>query len=189
MHARGKAKTRERPLGTAIGLGLAATLAVGIFIALALLLIPGTVAHQFFRLAHYNASATLPLDPLYQNWAEKMQEEDVLFGTPLSLLCGGLVLGWFAPSYVSRRRALLSSAALSIGVLAVSLAFQWAAAVTQQATLNAHEGGQQVNLTAPPALIFRQALWVIVWTAICVLGTWAGLALRTRKRQGAEMPL
>ena len=187
---RSKAKKRELPLGTAIGLGLAATLAVGLLMATALLLTPGTAAHQFYALVHGNSSATLPLDPLYQNWAEKMGEEDALIGTPLSLLCGGLALGWLAPNYVVRQRVLLSGAALGFGVMAVTLTFQWVAALNQQNTLNVHEGGQQVALTAPPDLILRQAFLVVVWTAICVLGTWLGRTLRERSRskQDAETP-
>ena len=188
MQARGKAKKRERPLGVAIGLGLAATLLVGVVIAVALLLTPGTVAHQFFRLVHNNASATLPLDPLYQEWAAKIQEEDTLFGTPISLLCGGLVLGWLAPHYASNRRVLVAGALMGLGVLAASLGFVWTTGIIQQSTLNAHEGGQQVVLTAPPELILHQTMGVAAWTAVCVLGTWLGLLLRDRGRNkpGAE---
>ncbi|MGI4789689.1 MAG: hypothetical protein ACRYFS_12655, partial [Janthinobacterium lividum] len=140
VRTRNRAKKREQPLGAAIGWGLAATLVVGIVILIIQLIIPGTVAHNFFLLAHNNASATLPLDPLYQQWADKLQEEDTLFGTPLSLLCGAIVLGWLAPSYASRRRILLSGAGLGLGVYAVSLAFIWFEAPRQQAVLNQHEG-------------------------------------------------
>lgn len=185
---RGRAKRREQPLGVAIGLGLAATLAVGVLIGVILLLIPGTVVHQFFSLVHNASSATLPLDPLYQEWAEKIAREDVLFVSPLSLLCGGLVFGWFAPSYVARRRTLLSGAALGFGVLAAVLAFIWLEASKQQTLMNHNEGGQQVILTAPPEFILLQALCIAVWTALCILGTWLGLTLRdrARSRQGAE---
>jgi hypothetical protein len=75
-------------------------------------------------------------------------------------------------------------------VMAVLLAFQWIAALNQQHTLNIHEGGQQVVLTAPPDLILRQTLFVTAWTAVCVLGTWIGLIFRSRGRnkQSAEAP-
>ena len=184
-----KAKRREKPLGAAIGLGLTAILAVGIVIILVQLLIPGTAIHNFVLLAQNNASATLPLDPLYQRWLNQIEEEEALFGTPFSLLCGGLVLGWLAPSYASRRRVLLSGLALGFGTVAFSVAFEWVAALNQQNTLNIHEGGLQVSLTAPPDLILRQTLLVAAWTAICVLGTWLGLTLRERRRQDPDKSL
>ncbi len=178
---RGRAKKREKPLGVAVALGLAAALAVAILIVVVQLLIPHTVLNNFYTLVHYNASATLPLDPLYQKWYETLSEEDV-FGTAFSLLCGGLVVGWFAPSYVSRPRVLVAGAALGFGLPLVCLAFLWIGGVVEQNTLNAHEGGRQVGLAAPPVLILTQAALVIVWAAICVFGTWAGLWLRRRSR-------
>ena len=180
-HPRRKAK-REQPLGIALVLGLAATRAVALLIAGIQFLDPHSALHNFYTLVHYNTSATLPLDPLYQEWAGKIAEEDALFGTPFSLFCGGGVFGWFAPSYMARLRTLLSSAALGFGVLAVILGFLLYEAPKQQAALNAHEGGQQVIVTMPPELILRQALLVVAWTAVCVFGTWLGLRLRERTR-------
>ena len=178
-----RAKKREQPLGVAIALGLAAVLAAGIVIALVSVLIPGTAAHQFYSLVHNIQSATLPLDPLYQEWFEKMSEEDALFGTPISLLCGGLTLGWLAPSYADRRRVLLSGALLGFGVITTAVAFEWVSGILSQTTLNHTEGGQQVNITAPPELIIKQVITAIIWTAICVAGTWLGRRLRERARQ------
>ena len=182
---RGRAKKREQPLGAAIGLGVVATLAVGIIIVVVQLLIPGTAVQQFYSLSHNVPSATLPMDPLYQSLLGQIQKEEALFGTPFPLFCGGLVLGWFAPSYVVRRRLLLSGAALGFGVLAFFLGFEWIAGVYEQNTLNAHEGGQQVLLTAPPELIVRQAVWAAGWIVVCILGTWLGLTLRERVRRKA----
>ena len=180
-----RAKKREQPLGAAIALGLTATLAVGIIITVISVLIPGTPAHQFYSLVQHIHSATLPLDPLYQEWSEKISEEEVLFATPVSLLCGGLTLGWLAPSYADRRRVLISGAALGFGVIAVSVAFVWGFGLLDQNTLNHTEGGQQVNITAPPALIIGQAVSIVVWTAVCLFGTWLGLRGRERARRKA----
>jgi len=184
--ARGRAKKREQPLGTAIAYGLAATLAAGIVIALALVLIPGTAAHQFFALVSGIHSATLPLDPLYQEWSEKMSEQETLFATPASMLCGGLALGWLAPSYASRRRVLLSGGLMGFGVVAAAVAFVWVLGVVNQKTLNHDQGGQQVIITAPPELIVKQAIVAVLWTVVCVFGTWLGLRLRERARQKAQ---
>lgn len=181
-----RSKKREQPLGFAIALGLTAALAAGMVIALASVLIPGTAAHQFYSLVQNIHSATLPLDPLYQGWVEKMNEEEVFFATPLSLLCGGFSLGWLAPSYVERRRVLLSGGLMGFGVIAVSVAFVWVFGILNQNTLNRTEGGQQVNITAPPELIIKQAIVAVLWTAICVLGTWIGLRLRERARQAQK---
>ncbi len=177
---RGRAK-REHPLGVAIGFALAAILGTGVVIALASVLIPGTTAHQFYSLVSNIRSATLPLDPLYQEWSEKISEEEALFATPASMLCGGLTLGWFAPSYADRRRVLVSGGLIGFGVIAASVAFVWVAGVLSQNTLNHTEGGQQVNITAPPQLIAWQSLFTVAWTAICVFGTWLGLGLRARQ--------
>ena len=177
---RAKAKRRERPLGAAVGLGVLTAFGVGLLILIVELLIPNSTLHNFYLLAHHNASATLPLDPLYQEWADKIQEEDALLVTPLSLLCGGLVMGRLSPSYVPRRRLLIAGGLLGLGVLAVSLGFLWPTAILQQNTLNAHEGGQIVHLTAPVGLIVRQALFGAAWTALCVLGTRLGLHWRDR---------
>ena len=184
--AQGKArrgKKREQPLGVAIACGLAATLAAAIVIALALVLIPGTAAHQFFSLVSHVQSATLPLDPLYQEWSDKISEEEALFATPASMLCGGLALGWLAPSYVERRRVLLSGGLMGFGAIAASIAFVWVFGILDQKTLNHIEGGQQVNITAPPELIVKQVISAILWTAICVGGTWLGLRGRERARR------
>ncbi len=181
-----RGRKREQPLGVAIALGLAAALAAGIVIALASVLIPGTAAHQFYALVHSIHSATLPLDPLYQDWAGKMQEEDALFGTPLSLLCGGLTLGWLAPSYVSRRRVLLSGGLMGFGFITAAITFVWVIGILNQSMLNRTEGGQQVNITAPPELIIKQAVIAVLWTGVCVLGSWLGLRLRERARQKTQ---
>ena len=175
-------KKREQPLGVAVAYGLATTFAVAALITVAQFLAPHSVLHNFTLLAHYNASATLPLDPLYQDWSSQLQEEDVLFVTPFSLLCGGLMLGRLAPSYAPLRRVLLGGGLLGLGVLAASLGFTWPEAIFQQNTMNAHEGGRQVSLTAPPALIAKQALAAIFSVAVCVLGAWLGLRLRDRRR-------
>jgi len=179
--ARGKAKKREKPLGVAVAVGLATTLAVAILIVGVQLLEPHSALHNFYMLVHYNSSATLPLDPLYQKWYEEISEEDIP-GSAFSLLCGGLAVGWLAPSYESRRRVLLAGAAAGLGFLLVCLAFLWTAGVVEQNTMNAHEGGQQVGISAPPALIVAQGIFVLLWTAFCVLGTWIGLRLRERSR-------
>lgn len=181
-----RAKKREQPLGVAIALGLAATLGAGILIAVVSVLLPGTPAHQFFSLVSHIQSATLPLDPLYQEWADKLSEEEVFFATPLSLFFGGLSLGWLAPSYVDRRRVLLSGALLGFGVVAASVAFVWVFGILDQNTLNHMQGGQQVNITAPPELIVKQVISAILWTAICVGGTWLGVRGRERARQKAQ---
>lgn len=181
-----RGKKREQPLGVAIACGLAATLAAAIVIALALVLIPGTAAHQFFSLVSQVQSATLPLDPIYQEWSEKISEEEALFATPASMLCGGLVLGWLAPSYVERRRVLISGALLGFGAVVASIAFVWVFGVLDQNALNHIEGGQQVKITAPPELIAKQIGFAVLWTAICVLGTWLGQRLRERARQAQK---
>lgn len=181
-----RGKKREQPLGAAIALGLAATLLAIIVIAVASVLIPGTAAHQWYSLVEHIHSATLPLDPLYQDWLEKITEEEVLFATPLSLLCGGLALGWLAPSYVERRRVLISGALMGFGLVAASVAFEWVVGLASQNALNHIEGGQQVNLTAPPELIVKQIVVAVFWTAICVLGTWLGLRGRERARQAQK---
>ena len=183
--ARGKAKKRERPLGMAVALGLATTLAVAILIVVVQLFVPHTVVSNFYRLVHYHASATLPLDPLYQEWYETLSEEGA-FGDAFSLLCGGLVIGWLAPSYETRRRVLVAGAMLGVGLLLVSLAFLWVGGVIEQNTLNAHEGGQQVGIAAPPLLILFQTMLVLVCAACCVLGTRIGLWLRERSRDARQ---
>ena len=180
---RGRAKKRELPLGAAIAYGLAATLAAGVVIALALVLIPGTAEQQFVSLVFGIHSATLALNPLYQEWSEKLQEADALFGTPLSLLCGGLVLGRLAPSYASRRSVLVSGAALGFGVVAASIAFVWVVGLVNQNALNHQQGGQQVIITAPLELIVKQVVIAALWTAVCVLGTWLGQRLRARQQK------
>jgi len=179
--ARGHAKKRELPLGAAIACGLGVTLAAGIVIALTLVLIPGTAAHQFFLLVSGVHSATLPLNPLYQEWSEKISEEETLFATPVSMLCGGLALGWLAPSYASRRQVLVSGGLMGFGVVAASVAFVWVVGVVNQNTLNHQQGGEQVVITAPPELIIKQAVVAVLWTAICVFGTWLGQRLRARQ--------
>ena len=181
-----EAKKREHPLGVAVALGLAAALAVAVLIVAVQLLEPHSALHNFFLLVHYNSSATLPLDPLYQKWYEQIAEEDVLFGSTFSLLCGGLALGWLAPSYETRRRVLGAGTGLGFGLPLACLAFQWAGGIVEQNTLNAHEGGQQVGIAAPPSLILAQAAFVLGWVAFCVLGTWAGRLLRERSRSARQ---
>jgi hypothetical protein len=185
-HTRAKAKRRERPMGAAISLGIGATIGVGIIILIVLLLIPSSTLHNFYVLVRHNASATLPLDPLYQEWAGKIQDEDALYVTTFSLLCGGLVLGRLAPRYAARRRILWVGALMALGIIAVSLGFVWFSAITQQNTMNHNEGGQTVRLTLPPKLILVQALCAVAWTAVCVFGTWLGVTWRDRRSSGHD---
>ena len=181
-----RGRKREQPLGVAIALGLAATLAAAIVIALASVLVPGTPAHKFYSLVAHIHSATLPLDPLYQEWFEKMSEEDTLFGTPVSLLCGGFALGRLAPNYADRLRVLISGGLMGLGVIAAAVAFEWVLGTLSQSTLNHMEGGQQVNITLPSELIAKLIVVAVFWTAVCVFGTWLGLRGRERARQKAQ---
>ena len=183
---RGRAKKRETPLGIAVAWGLATTLAVAILIVAVQFLEPRSALREFYLLVHYNSSATLPLSPLYQEWYEEISKEDVV-GSAFSLLCGGLAVGWLAPSYASRRRVLLAGLGLGFGVPLACLAFLWIGGVVEQNALNVQQGGQQVKIVAPASLIVAQAFFVVVWAGLCVLGAGAGLALRARRRnmQGA----
>ena len=174
-----KPKRRERTLGQAIALALAVTLGVALLIFVGLMCLPGSALHQFYLLAHYNASNTLRGSLLFQKWMDEIDRQEVVV-TALSLLCGGLALGWLAPSYTSRRRLLLSAAGISLGLVAVLLAFLWPTAILNQNQLNANAGGTQDYVTAPFYVIRNQILWGIVWTAVCVLGAWGGRILRTR---------
>lgn len=183
---RGKAKKREKPLGAALALGLAATLVVSTLIILIQFLDPHSALHNFVLLVHYNASATLPLDPLYQKWYEQLSKEDVLYVSTFSLFCGGLVLGWLAPSYETRRRVLLAGTGLGLGLPLICLAFLWVGGVMSQNLMNAHEGGEQVGIAAPPSLILAQAGFVLLWAACCVLGTLLGRWLRERSRSARQ---
>ncbi len=156
-------------------------MAVAIFIVAIQFLEPRSAVREFYTLVHYNPSATLPLSQLYQQWYQDISNEDVP-GSAFSLLCGGLAVGWLAPSYASRRRVLLAGLGLGIGVPLVSLAFLWIGGIIEQNTMNVQQGGQQVAITAPLSLIVIQALLVAFWAAFCVLGTRAGLTLRARRR-------
>lgn len=178
---RGSAKRRERPLGTAIYLGLTATIGVGLVILLAQLLLPGSFMREYFELLRHSASATLPLSPLYQQLSEEVAREEALFATPFSLLCGGLVLGRFAPRYAARRRVLVAGALMAFGILAVSLTFLWVDTVYTTDLLNKHEGGTISHATAPLTYLLPQALWGLAWIAACVLGAWLGLWWRDRR--------
>ena len=177
---RRKAKKRERPLGAAIGLGLTATLGVGILILIVQLLLPHSTLRTFFDLSLHASSATLPLDPLYQDLKEGVNKQEALFATPFSLLCGGLVLGRFAPHYAPYRRVLIAGAAMAFGIVAVSLAFAWTDAVYTTRRL-AQEGGWVAGLSAPLEYVLRQTLWGLGWIGVCVGGTWLGLRLRDRR--------
>ena len=183
---RGKAKRRERPLGTAISLGLAVTLGVGVVILVVQLLVapilpPGSFLRQYYELLRHSPSATLPLSPLYQQLSEKVAQEDALFATPFMLLCGGLALGRNAPRYAARRRVLVSGGLMAFGILSVSLAFLWVDNLYTTYVLNTHEGGTITHATAPLAYLLTQVLWGLAWIAACVLGTWLGLRWRDRR--------
>lgn len=179
--ARGRAKRRERPLGTAISLGLAATVGVGLVILLVQLLLPHSFMRQYYELLRHSPSATLPLSPLYQQLSEDAAREEALFATPFSLLCGGLALGRLAPRYAPRRRVLVAAGLMAFGILAVSVSFLWVDNLTTTALLNKHEGGTISHPTAPLGYLLRQALWGLGWIAACVLGAWLGLRWRDRR--------
>ena len=183
---RGRAKRRERPLGAAVGWAVAASLGVGLLILGIQLLLPSSAVHNMFLLAHYNSSPTLRDDPLFQQWMDAINFEEAVFATPLCLLCGGLTLGWLAPAYAGRGRVLRVAALLAFALVASSLAFVWPAAIIQQNRLN-EAGGRIIQVGIPPELMVRQALWSVLWIAVCVLGAWAGLWGRGRRR-GVSTP-
>ena len=177
----GRAKRRERPLGAAIGWGLVVTFGAGLVILLVLRSLPGSVITHLFQLSLHAASPTLRGDPLYQQYSDQLDELDALLGTPLSLLCGGLTLGRLAPRYATRRRVLLSGAAMAFGINVVTLAFTWLSAVIEQNRINHREGGYIYPITAPLDLIVRQIVFILVWTGVCAFGAWLGLRWRDRK--------
>ena len=179
--ARGKAKRRERPLGTAVSLGLAATMGVGLVILVVQLLFPHSFLRQYYDLLRHSPSASLPFSALYQQLSEEAAREEALFATPFSLLCGGLVLGRNAPRYAPRRRVLVSAALMAFGILAVSLTFLWVDNVYTTKLLNQHEGGLVSHPSAPLGYLLRQGLWGLGWIAACVFGSWLGLRARDRR--------
>lgn len=181
-----KAKLRERPLGVAVGVALAAIFAVGLVLLVAQLLWPGSTVRNFFLMSLHASSATLPLDPLYQQYKESINWQEALFDSPLAFGCGGLVLGLLAPRYAARRRVLLTSALMALGLLVLLLGFTWADALHNTNALAANEGGKVARLGAPLDYVLRQTLCCLGWTAICVGGTWLGL--RTRDRRGTAAP-
>lgn len=152
----------------------------GLIILLAQLLLPGSFMRQYYELLLHSPSATLPFSALYQQLSEKAAQEEALFATPFSLLCGGLTLGRCAPRYAPLRRILVSGALMAFGILAVSLTFLWGDNLYTTKLLNTHEGGYISQQTAPLAYMLRQMLWGLAWIAACVLGTWLGLRLRDR---------
>lgn len=176
-----RGKRRERPFGAAVGWAVAATLAVGLVILIVQLLLPSSAVHNMFLLAHYNSSPTLRDNPLFQKWMDAINREET-YVTALCLFCGGLTLGWLAPAYAGRGRVLRVAAVLAFALVAASLAFVWPAAIVQQNRLNNEVGGRIIQVGIPPDLMVRQALWSVLWIAVCVLGAWAGLWARGRKR-------
>ena len=172
--ARAKAKRRERPLGAAVSAGLAVTLGVVLVILVVQLLIPHSFMREYFELLRRSASATLPFNPLYQQYSEQAAREEALFATPFSLLCGGLTVGLLAPRYSPRRRVLVAAGLMAFGVLAVSLSFLWVDSIKTTALINGNEGGYITHSTAPPEYLLRQALWGLGWIAACILGAWLG---------------
>ncbi len=168
-------------MGVAIGWGLTVTFGVALIIFLALRQLPGAVITHLFELSRYAASPTLRNDPLYQQYSDRLAEMDVLLGTPLSLLCGGLTLGWLAPRYTTRQRVLLPGTTMALAAVVIPLALVWIAAVLQQNAIDRQIGGYVYPVTAPLHLILRQILCAILWVAIGTGGTWLGLRLRDRK--------
>ena len=182
---RSRAKRRERPFGAAVGWAVAATLAVGLLIlGVQLFLMPSSAIHNMYLLSHYNSSPTLRENPLFQQWMADIDWEEAVFATPLSLLCGGLTLGWLAPAYAGRGRVLRVAAILAFTVVAVSLAFVWPTAIVQQNRLN-EAGGRVVQVGIPPELMVRQAILTVLWIGVCVVGAGAGLWARRRGRAEA----
>ena len=171
---RGRAKKRERPLGAVVGLAIGTVLATAILIGAVQLAVPHSVVSDFYRLVHFNPTATLPLSPLYQDWAGQIQTQDAVFGTTVPLLCGGLLLGRLAPSYETPRRVRVVGGLMALGILVAAQAFIWTAAELTQGALNARDGGQQVAITAPLSLVVLQALLIIAQAAVCVGGVWLG---------------
>ncbi len=177
--SRARAKKRERPLGAVVGLAVGTVLATAVLIGGVQLLVPHSVVSDFYRLVHFNPTATLPLSPLFQTWVQQIQDEDAVFGTTVPLLCGGLLLGRLAPSYEAPRRVRIAGSLMALGILLAAQAFIWTAAEITQGALNVRDGGQQVALTASVSLIVRQALLIAAQTAVCVGGVWLGQRRRT----------
>jgi len=184
-----KTKKRERTLGQAIGLGLAVTLGVACVLYVILWMIPASNLANFYALSAHASSPTIRVSALFQQWATTIQWEEKLIVSPISLLCGGLILGRFAPRYATTKRVLLSSAKMAFALISFAVIFDWTDAFVQDWLIDRRIGGFNNPLTAPPDVILGQIGWVLVWITVCILGTWGGLRWRDRTKIAPHSPL
>jgi hypothetical protein len=174
-------RQRERLLSVAVAWSVAVIFGVGLALFLALFLTPNSALRNYWDLTHYNAVTAS--NPLYQQFANGMELEEKLLVTPLSLFCGGAVLGLLASPREGRRRLLLTSLGLAVGVLVVSLGFTWSVVIYQSISFAREWQIKPMTPIATHAYILAQTAWILGWIAVCVLGTFAALLWRSFRRK------
>jgi len=154
--------------------GLTAAFAVAVVELIGMLTTPYTVASHLMGM--YTIGPMLPASSeLLQTWTGDLGTEEALLWTPLSLLVGGLVVGFLAPSRITLGGRALAAAKVGFGFAFACFAFVWLAELIS-------------FQFRPPAYLFSaqyilaQLICFVMWTAVAAVGgVLGGLALSLRK--------
>jgi hypothetical protein len=174
-------RARERSAVIAAGLSVAAILIVGLGYFFIEANIPGTAVRNFLLLVITNGQVS-PRSELYRALFAHIEMEDALIASPLSLLCGGLVLGRLIPSRFTRARLMRIATVVSVGVILAFMFFVWGLIIA----------GQHGHLR--PGEVDTHKAWVQTacafgWIAAYLVGAWCGVAWRDRRERAGAASL
>ncbi len=163
-------RLQERSTVHAASLSALAVFVVGLTVFTVLAILPGTPVRNFWLLVTVNGQVS-PRSDLYQSLFAQIERQEVLFVSPLCLLCGGLTLGRLTPRRIPGLRLLRAAGIVAVGVVLACVIFRWGLILYgQQGHLQAGELNTQVEKTQLACSLG----WIIAYLA----GTGVGVRWR-----------
>lgn len=140
---------------------------------------PTNPLRNLFRLLAYGQTSLS--SPLYQSLKAQVEREDLLFVTPFSLFCAGIVLGRLTPRRITNLRLIRIAASVGLGVMFVCIAFRWGLILYGQ---HGHLTAGEFNME----IVKMQALFLVGWLIAYLIGVLIGVFWRKLRKNRAESP-
>lgn len=165
---------RERSPGLAVFLSVLTAICVCLLIFIIEINTPTNPLRNLFRLMAYGQITVS--NPLYQHLLAQVERQDLLFATPFSLFCAGIVLGRLTPRRIANARLIRIAAMVGGGVILACIVFRWGLIlIGQHGRLQAGE----LDLE----MVKIQIAFLIGWLIVCLVGVLIGATWRNLRKR------